>query len=338
VEEDEPMPNGAFLPQQKQEAVAAETAEPANTTEAVPEIVEEVVTVPEEKSEPEIIEPVVPVQPEKAQPEKAQPEKGGSPAAAVKERKNDVEYTVKKGDSYWKIAKNFGISTAALVAYNEIPPEKLRPGQKIMIPATGKKVTAKAPAANAKVSVKKTYAPIPANGIYVVQKGDSFYKIAMKFGLRAKDIADYNNLPLTKMLQVNQKLKLPAKGAAKPVEAPAKTEPAAPAVPAETPAVPAEASGLGEVAEPVLDTEVPAVPVNTAAPVLDEVPESPEMSKAKAALEEDKKIAADEMICNEATTVQELSQSLGITEEDLRKKNPGLPADGKIVIGTTIKL
>ena len=340
VQEDEPMPMGATIPK----TVKTAEAETTETPEVTPPVAEpQTVTEKTENQTPE--DPVI-VEPATKKVEEAKPapapvvkEKGTTPqkgdTAKVQKpvRENDVEYIVKSGDSYWKIAREFGIATADLVAYNNIPPQKLRAGQKIMIPATGKKITAKkAVEKKSVVKVQKTYAPIPADGIHVVKKGDSFYKIALKYGLNAKDIAEYNNLPMTKMLQVNQKLKLPpAKKATVTADkkvTPATTDvtPVDNTVPAPTPVTPA-ANTLDEIAPPSLEVEAPAT-TNTNAPAAN--------NATAPATENNAAVTTSSEIMSQDITLSELAKAYGFTEAEIRAKNPGIPADGNIKSGTTI--
>ena len=334
VQEDEPMPIGAYIPQQSEEP-AEETAV-AETDAGEPEV-----TAPETIIEPEV-EPEIIVEPEqnttpvkgdepvKEPAVKPVPEKGCSGAAVKGDRTKDIEYTVQKGDSYWKIAKMYGVATADLVAYNTIAPEKLRPGQKIMIPAYGKKITPQVAPAKTQVKIKKSYAAIPADGVYVVQKGDSFYKIAQKFGLKAKDIADYNNLPLTKMLQVNQKLKLPAKNEA--------VKPAEKVVPAEnTDKLPVEPVPV-ENATDDLDAIPPRPALDVEAPLTVSADSTAPAQPAELTTSETEKAAMTSNVIEYDTTVAELAENFGITEQQLREKNPGIAADGKIPSGTTINI
>lgn len=332
VQEDEPLPKGAYIPQQNptaEEQPEVPAPEQPAPQPAVPE------TAPESaKQQPIITEPAEKVETPAMKPQKGD-EKPAEAAPVQKpvkgERLTDIEYTVKKGDSYWKIAKMYGVSPSELAAYNKIAPEKLTPGKKILIPATGKKISAAAVSSKPVVKVKKSYEAIPADGIYVVKKGDSFYKIAQKFGIPAKTIAEYNNIPLTKTLQVNQKLKLPAKNAAaaapkqteKPAVDAAKTAEPAAAAPAAS-AVPAtDAGSLDEIAPPSLD-DVPAAPASgSAAPAA--------VAPAAAANE-----AITQEVISEDTTVANLAKVYGFTEAEIRAKNPGLPADGTVKRGTTI--
>ena len=221
VQEDEPMPSGARIPAQAEKPKDAPEVQkpPVTDTENLPKTVDTpkteapVVDDPVVVDEPAVEDPAkkaenVPAEKPADKPVAKEPQKGdAAPAKQPVHRANDIEYTVKKNDTYWGIAQKFGVPMKDLEAYNSIPAKKLRPGHKIMIPATGKKITK--PVARPVAKVQKTYEPIPANGIYIVKKNDSYSRIASRFGLRAADIAEYNNLPLSKPIQPNQKLKLP---------------------------------------------------------------------------------------------------------------------------------
>ncbi|HIQ46578.1 MAG TPA: LysM peptidoglycan-binding domain-containing protein [Sulfurovum sp.] len=55
----------------------------------------------------------------------------------------------------------------------------------------------------------ETEKPKRAEGEYVVAKGDALSRIAKKFGLKTKVLANYNNLKIKSTLRVGKKLKLP---------------------------------------------------------------------------------------------------------------------------------
>ena len=330
VQEDEPMPKDARIVKQETaqqpEAQQPEVQKPETEPQVKPvdaPVVDEpvVIDVPVEK--PEAVkapaqEPVVEEKPAPVQP---------------KVRESDIEYVIKKGDTYTKISKEFGVSLKDLMAYNTYPEKRLIPGRKIMIPATGKKITAKvaAPA----VKVQKSYEAIPADGIYVVKKNDSYSKIAGKFGLRASDIAEYNNLPLTKAIQPGQKLRLPPRRAGKATKAAAKPA-------AKTTAKPAAKKPVAQPAEkPAEDTvkpaEKPAVDTgdnieDLKAPSIDNI-EVPSASISKPA--QDATVAE---VVTEDTTVAKLALEYARSEMDLRKLNPHLAADGNVKRGTKIVL
>lgn len=96
-------------------------------------------------------------------------------------------YTVKSGDSLWSIAKKFNTTVDDLKKANNLTSNSLSIGQKLVIP--GKKEST-------------------SNNVYTVQKGDSLYSIAKKYGITMQEIMDFNNLGST-ILTVGQVLKIP---------------------------------------------------------------------------------------------------------------------------------
>ena len=333
VQEDEPMPKDARIvkqePAKQTEVQQTEVQKPETEPQQVAPVVNEPVEidVPIEKPEvikPPVQDPVIEVKPTPV-PVPVQPQV----------READVEYIIKKGDTYTKISKEFGVSLKDLMAYNTYPEKKLIPGRKLMIPATGKKITAKA-VAPAAVKVQKAYEAIPADGVYVVKKNDSYSKIAGRFGLRASDIAEYNNLPLTKAIQPGQKLRLPPKRAtagkpsAKPTakknaEKPAVNKPAVNKPAASKPVENAKPAAN----KPAADTDSME---DLQAPSIDNI-DIPTASISTPA--QDATVAE---IVTEDTTVAKLALEYASTELDIRKQNPHLAADGNVKRGTRIVL
>ncbi|MGI6097074.1 MAG: SafA/ExsA family spore coat assembly protein [Dethiobacteria bacterium] len=77
-------------------------------------------------------------------------------------------YIVQKGDTLFKIAKRFGVPLDALIAANPQlkDPNLIFPGDRIIIPTNG------------------IEPPKPPHGrVYIVQKGDTLFKIAKRFGV-----------------------------------------------------------------------------------------------------------------------------------------------------------
>ncbi len=99
-------------------------------------------------------------------------------------------YTVQKGDSLYEIAKKFDTTVQAIVTSNDLTSNELSIGQILQIPNSGS-------------------SGMPTNDqIYTVQKGDSLYKIAQKFGVTVNDIIRANNLT-TSDLQIGTQLLIP---------------------------------------------------------------------------------------------------------------------------------
>ena len=87
-----------------------------------------------------------------------------------------IKYTVRKGDSLWKIANRFGITTEGIKIINKLPTSYLRIGQRIIVP-TGSSV-----ANNSKTKS------------YLVSTGDSPYTIAQKHDMQLSEFLRLNRL------------------------------------------------------------------------------------------------------------------------------------------------
>ena len=97
---------------------------------------------------------------------------------------------VKAGDSLWKIANQFNISVDELKSYNNLTSNLLNIGQVLKIPS------------NVQDNVE-----IDFNN-YVVQPGDSLWKIANQFNISVDELKSYNNLT-SNLLNIGQVLKIP---------------------------------------------------------------------------------------------------------------------------------
>ena len=103
-------------------------------------------------------------------------------------------YIVKKGDTLWAISRKYGVPVRSLAKANGMSVNvPIKIGQKLVIPD---------------VKGKVIYSPYKAGKNYVVKKGDSYYKIARKFGLNYKKLMQYNNATSAK-LKVGQVIKIP---------------------------------------------------------------------------------------------------------------------------------
>lgn len=127
-------------------------------------------------------------------------------------------YTLKLGDSLWKVATKFKVPLAALTAANDIAnPDKVREGQKITIPDR------KAAQVAAAKPISTVGAPPPADGskLYQVQQGDTLSGIAKRFNTSVSDIVSRNELKgADALLRVGRDLKLAETAQVPPPEAP----------------------------------------------------------------------------------------------------------------------
>lgn len=141
----------------------------------------------------------------------------------------DVSYTIKKGDSLYKISKKYKIGIEEIKKANNLKTKKLTPGKELTIPIA-ENLNVDSPeviAENAPVQLKADI-PVITNAIqphitseprtYKVKKGDSLWSIAKKNSLRVADLKKLNHLKSRK-LKLGQVLVLEKE----PVETLAKT-------------------------------------------------------------------------------------------------------------------
>ncbi|MFZ2572392.1 MAG: LysM peptidoglycan-binding domain-containing protein, partial [Trichococcus flocculiformis] len=113
--------------------------------------------------------------------------------------------TVASGDTLWKIASAHGLSVAELKTLNNLSSDYIYPGQSLKVTksvTTGNNSTGVTPPTVTKPSV-----PTVTNKVYIVQKGDTLYKIASANGVSVAELKAWNNLN-TDIIFVNQSLKL----------------------------------------------------------------------------------------------------------------------------------
>jgi len=112
------------------------------------------------------------------------------------EDSNYDTYTVKSGDSLYKIASRYNTSVDNLMKINNLSSNLLSIGQKLLVPKT-----------------TSTPNNVPSVGIsYTVKSGDSLYKIANQYNTSVDAIKDFNNLT-SNTLKIGQILKIPTANA-----------------------------------------------------------------------------------------------------------------------------
>lgn len=94
----------------------------------------------------------------------------------------NISYIVKKGDSLWSIANEYGTTVNDLKKYNNLTTDSLSIGQLIKIPSATTIVT---PSEDDIINEEN---------LYIVQNGDTLYSISRKFGVSVQDIRNANNL------------------------------------------------------------------------------------------------------------------------------------------------
>lgn len=112
--------------------------------------------------------------------------------------KNSRTYTVKKGDTFWKIGQNFSVSGKDIAQWNKLTlASALTPGQKLIIKGDEQLATSSSAESN------------PFRLIhYTVKSGDSLMKISRKFNVSLTDLRKWNSETTGKPLRPGQKIKI----------------------------------------------------------------------------------------------------------------------------------
>lgn len=126
-------------------------------------------------------------------------------------------HTVAKGDSLAKLARKHATTQAVLKQVNELDNNRLRSGQRILIPVSSEAKSAytlsqsnrrssarKRRQQNSKRRVANNAAP----GTYVVQPGDTLSDIAHRHGIGYQRLASWNGISLSQPLKLGQRLRV----------------------------------------------------------------------------------------------------------------------------------
>lgn len=114
-------------------------------------------------------------------------------------------YVVQPGDTLMAISRRFGVELAALVEANSIAnPNLIYVGQRLLIPSP----PAAAPA--------PTPTSAPPGGVHLVQRGETLYRIALRYGSTVSALVAANGLSDPNLIYVGQRLIVPQPAAVDP--------------------------------------------------------------------------------------------------------------------------
>ena len=112
----------------------------------------------------------------------------------------DVIHIIEKGDTLYSISKKYNTPVDSILKKNNLSdPSKIKIGQKLIIPA----------ASSAKNDKKTNIKTNSEELTHVIQKGDTLYALAKKFGVKFSDILKLNGLSEKTPLKIGQILKIP---------------------------------------------------------------------------------------------------------------------------------
>jgi LysM repeat protein len=257
-----------------------------------------------------------------------------------------LTHKVKKGESFWKISRMYGISKNELAACNNLSLTKpLKIGTVLVIPPGGVanyKPSKKPTKPKTKSTVRRSPAPVAvpvtnSDGTYTVKSGDSLWKIARRYKVTTKSLAAANNMDRNRPIQPGMKLIIPGVSSTvvnTPVKTTTPTQPVQ-NTSANTNTVTAAGINDDSIDDILNDAEKSAgntTSTNNAADIISGLDSA--AATADTPLADD--LYVEEVLPNE--TLQEIAERHGLTVEDLLKVNPSIKADQKLKPFSSIKI
>jgi len=125
------------------------------------------------------------------------------------EKKEEVYYTVKKGDTLFSIARRYGMSVEELKILNHLKGNSLKIGQKLLV-----KVESTQGFIERGISERKEVGNLSEETstqgykFHTVKEGETLYRLSLMYGVPLEELRRVNNLQ-SDILFVGQKLKIP---------------------------------------------------------------------------------------------------------------------------------
>jgi LysM repeat protein len=140
---------------------------------------------------------------------------GGTPPseeADVAEPAGEVNHTVQRDETLYRIGLQYGLTWQTLMEYNDLrDPTDLYVGQVLKIPARSGETAPRAKAAVAGTAAAA--APYPESPgkeqTYIVQQGETLYRIGLRYGVTWQALMTHNNMQDPSELSAGQELKIP---------------------------------------------------------------------------------------------------------------------------------
>lgn len=119
---------------------------------------------------------------------------GNSNISAGTGQTSGIKYTVKLGDSVWKIANDHGISMNQLIEWNNIKNNFVYPGQQLIVSNGGSSSSTTTNTGNASSSSNNAGSTAASGTKYTVKSGDSVWSVSNKYGISMNQLIQWNNI------------------------------------------------------------------------------------------------------------------------------------------------
>lgn len=117
----------------------------------------------------------------------------------------DTTHTIEKGDTCYRIAKLYNISTDKLIEHNNLNPARLKPGSIIVIPEATEHRSTKKRSHEQSSNPSSQTLTVDALDVHIVKKGDTLSSLARTYSISVKELKKLNNLNSAK-IKIGQSL------------------------------------------------------------------------------------------------------------------------------------
>lgn len=129
-----------------------------------------------------------------------------------------VKHKVRQWENLWGLARKYGVSSKAIVAYNRLSdPNHIWVGQTLYIPTADEAASvqpSRPPSPPAMTMVAPASAGVEGQDYHLVLRGESLSAIARKYGCSMRKLSELNELVDPSRIFAGMRIKLPAKEAA----------------------------------------------------------------------------------------------------------------------------
>jgi len=274
-----------------------------------------------------------------------------TPIAIPEIKSVSLTHTVKKGESFWKISRKYGINKSELASCNNLALNKpLKVGTTLIIPPGGVENHTPKPLPKRTTPTKKTKTikkPVEKNvstnkdGTYTIQQGDSLWKIARKFNTTIKKLAETNNMDRNSVLKLNSTLIIPGVSTTQ-VQSTTKKETKAITPIVNEPIKNPQENGLEKLLEDAENANDSTEIIDDVSDILPNEKKTPKANPIDIEIEKvvdydtSGDLYTEEILPNE--TLPEIAERHGLTVEELLKVNPELKANQKLKPFSSIKI